>query len=415
MDILKGALGTRTFHLAGGAFLFPDGTYTSLPGNALCNARAFDEAWVEGGRPFTVYLGLRKWNDSGENVTVLPAIDDITEVRTRYVAVSDPEDVRDLHAGGPEGRVQRMSAALKIFWETELPQLGDYHIIPIAQLERFGTEVRLREDFIPPSISLAGSEPLERLVREIRDQVTARGYQLEEHKSRRGVQTAEFGSRDMVYMLALRSINRYVPLLYHLTEADDVHPWHAFGVLRQLAGELTSFSERIGVLGDMEDGKRLVPPYDHRNLWGCFAAVQSLVSHLLDEITAGPDYVIRLVFDGTYYCTELKPSLFEGRNRFYLAVRTEEGPKIVLQTLENIAKLSSREYLEVLVPQALPGIGLEYLQVPPQELPRRANTIYFSIDHHDEQWITVARGHSLALYWNSAPEDLEIELMVVGR
>ena len=43
---------------------------------------------------------------------------------------------------------------------------------------------------------------------------------LEEYKRQRGIQT-EFGSRDMVYLLALRSLNRYRPL-YHVTEAAQV-------------------------------------------------------------------------------------------------------------------------------------------------------------------------------------------------
>jgi type VI secretion system protein ImpJ len=415
IHIQKGALGTRSFNVQEGEFLFPDGTYVSLPDNGLINARAFDEAWVDGGKPFSVYLGLRRWNESGENVTVLPTLENIATVFTRFVTTNDYEEINDLHAGGPESQVKRLHFALKIFWETELDQLGDYDLIPIAQLERFGSEVRLSEDFIPPCLSFAASDSLDKLIREVRDQITARGYQLEEHKSKRGIQTAEFGSRDMVYFLALRSVNRYVPLLFHYTNTEQVHPWHFYGLLRQLIGELTSFSERVSVLGELEDGKTVLPDYDHNNLWGCFSAAQNMISHLLDEITAGPEYVLRLIFDGTYYATELKPAIFEGKNRFYLAVKTEEDPKTVLQALEDIAKLSSRENLHLLISRALPGIGLHHLQVPPQELPRRANTVYFSIDHHDDQWASVAKHHNLSLYCNSAPADIEIELMVVGR
>jgi type VI secretion system protein ImpJ len=415
MEILEGALGARSFDLQNGRFLFPDGTYVSLPGNALIDGRAFDEAWVKDGKPFTAYLGLKNWTDDGENVTELQSLENIESVHTRFVAAADTEEIKDLHAGGPEGQVKRLFFVLKIFWETEMDKLGDYQLIPLAQLENFGAEIRLSDDFIPPCVSFAASGSLRKLAEEIRDQVTARAYQLEEHKSKRGVQTAEFGSRDMVYFLALRSINRYVPLLFHCTKAEHAHPWHLYGVLRQLIGELTTFSERVSVLGELEDGKMKIPDYDHRDLWSCFSAAQDMISHLLDEITAGPEYVMRLVHDGTYYSSELKPAIFEGRNRYYLAVRTETDPKIVLQSLEDITKLSSREQMHVLVTQALPGIGLDYLQVPPQELPRRANTIYFTIDHHDDQWASVAKNHSLALYWNNAPDDIEIELMVVGR
>jgi type VI secretion system protein ImpJ len=135
----------------------------------------------------------------------------------------------------------------------------------------------------------------------------------------------------------------------------------------------------------------------------------------LDEITAGPEYMIALHFDGTYYSTELQPVMFEGRNRFFLAVETESDPQSILQSMEQIAKISSREYLPILIARALPGIQLESLQAAPQELPRRANTLYFQIDHHGEQWQQVQKGNNLALYWDSAPDDFKVELMIVGR
>jgi type VI secretion system protein ImpJ len=416
MTLQKSALGTGDFKLKDGDFLFQDGTFVSLSENGCIEARAFDEAWIEGGKPFTVYLGLRKWRESqGGNATVLPTLNELSAVSTRFVTTTEHEKVRDLHAGGTECLVKKLTFALKIFGETELDQLGEYELIPLAQLERFGSEVRLSEAFIPPCISFSASAPLHQLIREIRDQVTARGHQLEEHKTKRGIHTAQFGSRDMVYFLALRSVNRYLPLLFHYTESGQIHPWHIYGILRQLIGELSVFSERITVLGEMLDGKKLLPEYDHLNLWNCFSAAQQLISRLLDEITAGPEYVTELAYDGTFYCADLKPAIFEGRNRFYLSVKTEEDPKTVLQALEEMAKLSSPEHLKVLVSRSLPGIGLQYLQIPPQELPRRTNTIYFAINHHDEQWLAVAKNSGVALYWNSAPKDIEIEFMAVGR
>ena len=96
-------------------------------------------------------------------------------------------------------------------------------------------------------------------------------------------------------------------------------------------------------------------------------------------------------------------------------MKTEEDPKELIQSLSITAKLSTRESLPLLIARALPGIGLEHLPVPPQELPRRASCIYFQVDHHNDQWSSVKKGNNLALYWDRAPEDLEAELMVVGR
>ena len=160
---------------------------------------------------------------------------------------------------------------LKIFWENEREQLGDYLLIPLARLEKFGATVRLSSNFVPPCLDLGASEPLRKQVREMRDQLTARSHQLEQYKQQRGVQTAEFGSRDMVYLLALRTLNRHVPLLHHLTEAQPIHPWAVYGALRQLIGELSSFSLRVNHLGELDGGFRMLPPYDHKAIWDCFS------------------------------------------------------------------------------------------------------------------------------------------------
>jgi type VI secretion system protein ImpJ len=398
-----------------GNFLFPDGTHVVVPGNAVLEARPFHDAWITGGKPFPIFIGLRKWNPDGNNVTVVEKSNSLAEVTTRFVTTPDADDVEDLHAGGPQGKVKRLTYVPKLFWETEQDQLGEYVLIPLVQLERMGEEIRVSPSFVPPSLSISASDPLLKIIKEIRDQLTARSRQLEEYKSQRGIQTAEFGTRDMVYLLAMMALNRYVPLLFHYTGTPQVHPWFVYGTLRQLIGELSSFSERVTVLGESKERDRNLPDYDHVNLWNCFSSAQAIVTQLLDEITAGPEYVVPLVYDGTYFAAELKPTMFEGGNRFYLVVRTEEDPQKTLQSLASIAKLSSREYVPILIARSLPGIGLEHLPVPPQELPRRAHSLYVAIDHRQDQWALVEKSRNLALYWDSAPEDVKVELMIVGK
>jgi type VI secretion system protein ImpJ len=413
VDVRQAALGTGTFHLDAGEFLFPDMTYAVVPGNAVVETRKFDNAWVDGGRPLTVYLGIRRFREVGGNVTTLSGTENITGVNTRFVTTSGTEEVRDLHENGPNAQVRRLSYALKVLWETEKESFGDYETIPVAQLERQGEAVVLSTSFIPPCLSIGASGAMERIIKEIRDQIASRGFQLEGYKRDRGIHTAEFGSRDMVYLLALRSLNRYIPQLSHLTEATG-HPWTAYGLLRQLIGELSSFSERYSVSGEAE-GSSGVPRYDHLNLWHCFSRAQAVITALLDEITAGPEYVFALAYDGTYYSADLPPVIFEGRNRFYLMVQTASDPKDVLSTLATGAKLSSRESLPILIVRALPGAGITHLERPPQELPRRAGALYFQVDHNSDQWAGIAKGRNAALFWDSAPEDLRVELMVVGR
>jgi type VI secretion system protein ImpJ len=413
-EIPQAPIGTGTFQISKGSFLFPDGSHAVVPGNAVVESRPFTESWIEGGRPLAVFVGLKRWNGQGENVTVVETPDKIPSITTRFVSPIDPEGCRDLHAGGPQSEVKRLSYVLRIFWGNEVDELGDYLLIPVAQLERTGQAVALSRRYVPPCLTLSGSDTLINIVKEIRDQVASRGRQLEAFKRQRGIQSAEFGSRDMVYLLALRSLNRYLPLLFHATETKQIHPWAVYGLLRQLVGEFSSFSETTSVLGE-RGGNIELPSYDHRALGECFSAAQALIIRLLDEITAGPEYVIQLLYDGTYFAAELKPSCFEGANRFYLVLKTEENAEAVLKSISTVAKLSARERLPILIASALQGIRLEHLPVVPQELPRRPDSLYFAIDTHHDQWSLVEKGKNIAFYWDSAPEDLEVELMVISR
>ncbi len=412
LQVNAARLGAGILELQKGEFIFQDGTHVVFPGNAVMSVRVLDESR---NGPLKVFLGVRAWNGAGENVTVVESLEKISGVVTRFVTTVDSEEVADLHQGGPSGRVQKMHYVLKLLWENEIEHSGSYLLIPIGRIETVSGETRWSPDYIPPCPVVAGSSSLSGLLGEIRDQLTVRGHQLEAFKKKRGVHSAQFGSRDMVFILALRSVNRFIPLLHHYMETPRIHPWVVYGALRQLAGELSSFSERFNALGAPADGETEIPPYNHSDLWGCFSAVQNMISHLLDEITAGPEYVVRLVPEGAYYAADLKPAIFEGRNRFYLSVRTDENAAVITQSLNALAKLGSREDLQNIVSRALPGISLEHQAVPPQELPRRSHTHYFLIDSKSHYWDSVIKNRNIAFHWNNAPHDLELELMVLGR
>jgi type VI secretion system protein ImpJ len=409
------ALSNQSFHLTEGKFIFPDMAYAVIGENALIMPRSFGDDWEEGGERFGVYLGLRKFNAHGNNVSVVDDTGNLAEVVTRWVTPSMAEKIPDLHQDGPAADVQRLYYVLKIFWESEKDQLGDYELIPLARLEKDQEAVKLSHRFIPPCLSIGADAELLEIVKEIRDQIGSRSRQLEAYKRDRGLHSAEFGARDMVYLLALRSLNRYAPLLAHMAAAQHGHPWNVYGLLRQLIGELSTFSSEISFSGEDRQGNQLIPGYDHADIGGCFNAALALVTQLLDQITAGPEYMLQLLFDGTYFGAEMTPAIFEGGNRFYLVMETATDPQMVRSSLETTGKLGCRESLPILIARSLSGVGLTHLDDIPQELPRRANALYFKIDHHSDQWAQIQKVNNIALYWDSAPEDLKVELMAVGR
>ena len=416
MEIGSDARGMRSVGIKSGAFLFHDGSYVVPPENALVQPRSLPEESPAHENPCTVYLGLKKWNPGAENVTILESGAPLTGIATRFAAPAEATTRADLHAGGAQAELRQLHFVLQIFWESEVELLGDYLLMPVARLEEGEAGLQLSRQFIPPCLTLAGSPALSGLLREISDQLASRSRRLEGCKKERGVQAAEFGSKDLVYLLALRTLNRYLARLHHFREAGQVHPWQVYSLLGELVAELSCFSETVTALGESAGaGARLLPDYRHTDLGGCFTLAHDLVLKLLDQITAGPEYALALCYDGNYFGSEMKPAHFEGRHRFYLVLDTEEDPKGVALSIATLAKLSSKERMPLLIAQALPGIALEHLPDPPRELPRRASSVFFAIDSRCEQWDLVRKWNNLALCWDQAPADLEVRLMIVAR
>jgi type VI secretion system protein ImpJ len=135
---------------------------------------------------------------------------------------------------------------------------------------------------------------------------------------------------------------------------------------------------------------------------------------LLNRIIIGPEHVIRLKRDGDYFTSEDIPAnVFDSRNVFYLAVKTDDDPDSTIESIWTIAKLSSPEHIGTLISRALHGIRLEQTAVPPPGLPRRPNVFYFRIDHNTPQWTDVQQSRNISFYWDTAPEDTRVEIIIL--
>jgi type VI secretion system protein ImpJ len=415
LDIAAASLANQVFEPTRLQVMFRDGTYVEFPGNALLKPRSFEGAWTETDKPFACYLGVKKLSGVEANVTVVPTLDDVSGVKTRFATSADPEEIRDIYGDGPPAQYKSLRYVLRLFWGTELAHLDDYELVALARLEKDGDAIKLSEKYIPPCIAMSGSPTLAKLLRDVRDEISGRTRQLEEYKSPRELQKAEFDASYMVYLLALRSLNRYAPVLLHMSETPQLHPWACYGVLRQLIGELSSFSERVNMLGENDAGEALVPTYDHQDLGRCFSSAAGLIGQLLNEITIGPELLVRLELEEGYYSADLPREFFASRNRFYLVLRTEANPEQTVAALLQEGKLGARSQVPTLVSRALPGVELIHLPQPPQGLPRRANSTYFRVEQFSEPWEAVEARGNIALYWANAPDDLKVDLVVMRR
>ncbi len=382
----------------------------TFPSNACIMPRAFEEALDPGGKPLGIYLGLKRQQWEENNLSL---DGDLQDSRTQKPQRFSIEEVitPDLFAVDNQGcAVKYLLHEVRLLFEGEIEQAQDHELVKIAELLRVGEGqgVVLSRRYIPPSLSIHASPILTSMLKEIRDLLTAKGRELAEYKRQRRIHTIEMGSRDTVYLLMMQLVNRYIPLFHHYLEIEETHPCVLYALLRQLIGELSTFSDTISVLGGP------LPPYRHDQLWECFEAAIRVAKDLLSELTRGPEYVVPLLFDGEYFSAELDKRFFEANQRYYLSIKVDLPPRELLRRLTETGKICSREEMEALRKQALSGLQIDYLETPPEELPRRAHCSYFVINHHSRLWRTIEQRQNIAVYCELSPQDTEMQLLVIS-
>jgi len=178
---------------------------------------------------------------------------------------------------------------------------------------------------------------------------------------------------------------------------------------------LSTFSSKINLIHVRPESPFYLYEYDHEELTRCYERAMTVLKALIVDISADPEYVAPFIYDGQNYALDLPAKFLKGVKRYYLAVETNAPQEVVVAELEGQAKMSSSEYLPLLVAQSLPGIAIRHIPHPPPELPRRNMGIYFAINHKSRLWEKVVEKQNIALNWETHPIDAKIELMVAGK
>ena len=415
LQINANALLERVVDIQQCTLVFPDGTRVFCPGNGRVPARSFRSLPLDEneGAPVTVYLGLRRWKDGTANVTTSAAATELQQMESRYLCAIDPVETADLHLSGPPAQIRYLDHLIKIFWEEEIADNGDYMFLPALQIRLDGSEVRVVQNYIPPTVAIKSNEELLHLLKDIREQLLSRIRIFESYKLSGGIQSPDFEAHFLPHLLVLTTLNRFLPELVHLLETPQVHPWPAYGYLRRLIGALSSFSERINVLGQLKDGRTLLPSYDHLNLSGCFHAAHQLIEELLNEILiGGGNYLTLSRLEQGLFSVEIPAEDFDPGNFFTLVVSSHASSTELVASFQTAAKIGGPEDIPQLVARALPGVPYRHRLAPPPGMPRRGDSSYFKLDHNNRQWLGVRNSRNLSVYWDEAPEDAVIELVI---
>lgn len=345
-----------------------------------------------------VYLALPERRARGRNVSFANG-----EASTRYVAQAS--NVVDQTSGYEEKPVQLCAKNFRMLFGSE--SLDGMSLLRIARITRNATGAYVsKPDFIPPALSLEASKHLFVLLRRLIELLAAKALSLAAQRRQKGRSQADFSSGDIGSFWLLHTINTYLPPLKHLWTQRRRHPEELYVTMLMLAGALTTFA--------LGEEARNLPDYNHDDLGGCFGALDEKIRELLETAIPSRCVVVPLHLQekSTWAGAVSDAQLFR-QTQFVLAVGAKMGIDDLIKQVPKLVKVSPPAELQRLVRNALPGITLRHLAVPPDGIPVKLDRQYFALNQTGILWEGLTRAQQVSVF---VPEEIsapDFELLVV--
>jgi len=400
LEIDTEALGNQSFALRRATGVFPDGTVFDMPSSdPLPPARIFTDSFDGRRERLAVFLALPAVVP-GNPLCDDPAHPSPSPVRFHRRAVG----VRDAVQGGTEREIQCLVKDISLRFEGET--VDGHTVLKIAEIVRHGNGgFALAEDYIPPCLAVAAAPVLVRILRRLVDILSARGSELASQRRQRSQGGVEFSVSETANYSLLHTINGALPVLMHMLDQGHLHPERLYSELVRLAGMLLTYAK--------EGHPRDFAPYRHDDLASSFLSLDLKLRALLEtNITARYVPLPLTRGSGGSYSARLPEAVVDG-HRFYLSVLSSASTdKIVTQTAQK-AKIAAAGRVPTLIAQALKGMQLSYLSVPPAEIPSQSGTSYFELQRTGDEWEQVVSTRTLGIFLPPDFTDLKMEFMAV--
>ncbi len=383
------ALGKIAIADAGG--VFPDGT--------PFNIAADDEPPApldvpENTRNALVYLCLPMRRPGSLEIGAADQQQTLSRYRVRE------REVRDAHVRNDavvEVQLGTLSARLMLEGEAR----EDYACMAVARIIELRTDknVVLDDAFLPPVLDCHALPTLSGFVKELHGLLHHRGDAL----GGRVAASGRGGAAEIADFLLLQVVNRFEPLLAHLSSLDGLHPERFFSVAVQLAGELSTF---------VSEGKRPgeFPPYRHDDLQTTFAPVMTALRQSLSMVLE--QNAIPIPLEERKYgirVAGIPDRTLLANAAFVLAVNASIPAEELRRGFPGQVKIGPVEQIRQLVNLQLPGIRVQPLPVAPRQLPYHAGFVYFELDRGSEMWAQLKNSGGFAMHVGGDFPDLQME------
>lgn len=280
-----------------------------------------------------------------------------------------------------------------------------YTLLGAARVQEVRSDRKavLDESYIPPLLNAAAAPPLAAVMTELVGLLRHRGEAIAGRIGGGGAR----GVSDVADFMMLQAINRYEPMLMHLSRISTVHPERLFCLLAGMAGELASFTAR---------GRRTpeFPEYRHDDLQASFRPVIAAIRQSLSAVLETPAVQIPLQDRGHGVRVGVIPdkSLLTNAG-FVLAVRADMPQEEIRTSFPKLVKIGPVEQIRELVNVALPGIRIRPLPVAPRQIPFHSTAVYFELERGTQIWKQLASSGGIAIHVAGDFRDLSVELWAI--
>ncbi len=400
LTINREALAAGHLAIDSASGLFPDGLIFDIPESDTAPAPKPLASYFDPTRETVdIFLAVPAWRYGHVNV----ATSATQEADTRYSA--EVAYLRDENASQIERPVQIARKNFRLLVDREARE--GIPAMKIARVTRTDSGIlQLDPNFIPPVLDIKASEYLMSIARRLLEILTAKSAALSGMRRQKSQGLAEFTASDIANFWLLYTVNSFLPPLRHLFEVRRGHPENLFNLMNALGGALTTFSTKIL--------PRDLPLYDHRELGPRISDLDDKVRFLLETVI--PSNFVALPLRNTspsIYATPIEEDKYLQNTKLYLAINAEMPEGDLIGKGPRLIKACSANHLEHLVRNALPGVQMRHLPVPPNAIPVKLNYQYFSLNQDGPAWEAIKRSRNFAAWVPADFPNPQIELIIV--
>ena len=380
--------------------VLPDGTPFAAPDDdAAPTARSLEGHFEAKQDSLTVFLGLPAARP-GRPQLGNPGGDGRPTPRYSEETLEIPDD----NTGSDERPITVARRNLVLLFPDDA--LGDHDHLPIAEVMRTSDGAfALREQYVPPCLSIGASDALTLLARTTLERLIAKSAEIGSMRRQRGG-VVDFSSADTTSFLQLFTVNSMIPSLAHALAQRRAHPESLYATLSTLAGALCTFSDRFSA--------KDLPPYDHRNLAATFLALNTVIGDLLEIKTQSKATRIELEKkDASVWVGRIQDErLLAAGATIWLGVKADVEEQRVVTEMPVKLKIAALDRIDFLIAMALRGVPAAFVRVPPPTLPVKSQFLYFQLDSNHELWEGIKGAKNIAVF--VPPEYPGLTLEMIG-